>query len=192
MHKSIALGSILALGLAGQAYAQDGFSYSYVEAAYLNSELDDFDVDGDGFAVAGSIEFGSNFFGFANYADQDYDFDVGRQDLGVGVGYHWPLNPRLDLVTKASYLDLEVDVPGFGDFDEDGFGVGLGLRGRALDQLELTADVNYVDLGDADDTTFSVGGRYYFTSAFAAGLDVGFNDDGTTWGIAARYDFGGK
>ena len=40
MRKSIVLGSIAALGLAGSAFADEGFSYSYLEADYVNSNFD--------------------------------------------------------------------------------------------------------------------------------------------------------
>jgi len=54
-------------------------------------------------------------------------------------------------------------------------------------------DIIGAGLGDGvDDFTVSAGGRYYFSEAFAAGIDVSDNDDGTTWGIALRYDFGNR
>ena len=101
MHKSLLIGSMLALGLSGPALAAD-LSYSYVEAAYVNSEIDDFDLDGDGFSLFGSVELGRNFFGFGSYADNDYNGGVGSQFLELGVGAHWPLSPAWDVFGGVS------------------------------------------------------------------------------------------
>lgn len=198
MRKHIALGSVLALGLGGQALATENFSYSNLEASYVKTEIDDFDVDGDGFSLAGSFEFTENFFGFASYKDVDYDdlggFNFTSKQTTLGLGGAWPLSPSLDMFATLSYEDLEIELDGSEGFSasDDGFGLGVGLRGKISENLEWTGGVKYIDLGGGtDDTTFSVGGRYYFTPAFAAGIDVGTNDDGTTWGIALRYDFGG-
>jgi outer membrane autotransporter protein len=192
MRKHIALGTVMALGLGTQAMAAEGFSYSNVEASYVKTEIDDFDVDGDGFSVAGSAEFSENFFGFASYKDINYDLGVSGKQFSLGLGFNWALTPALDLVSGVSYEDVKVSLDGGeGSVSDDGFGVGVGLRGRVGEALELTGGVKYTDLGGgADDTTLSVGARYYFTPAFAAGVDVSDNDDGTTWGIVLRYDFG--
>ena len=52
MYKSIVLGSIAALGLGAQAFAADeAFSYSYLEANYLHTDLAHTDINGNGFGV---------------------------------------------------------------------------------------------------------------------------------------------
>ncbi len=196
MRKQLALGSVLALGLAGQALATENFSYSNLEASYVKTEIEDFDIDGDGFKLAGSFEFTENFFAFAAYQDTNYDdllgFDVSGNQTTLGVGVAWPLSPSLDLVSGLSYEDLEVELDGSEGFSDDGFGLSVGLRGKFSESLEWTGGVKYIDVGGgSNETTVSLGGRYYFTPAFAAGIDVGTNDDGTTWGIVLRYDFGG-
>jgi hypothetical protein len=190
MRKSFILGSIAALSIAGPAMAEDGFDYSYVELGYVKSELDDFDVDGDGLGVRGSYEFTQNFHAFAAYSDQDFDFDVGATTFEIGAGLAWPINPNMDVVGTLSYLQAEVDVPFFGSVEDDGFALGAGLRARAIERLELTGGLKYVSFDEGgDDTSLSAGGRYFFTKMFAAGVDVDFDDDGTTWMLAARMSF---
>lgn len=190
MHRGFILGSIAALSIAGPAMA-DGFDYSYLEVGYVKSEIDDFDVDGDGLGLRGSYEFTENFHAFAAYSDQDFDFDVGASTLEVGGGYAWPINPNMDIVGTVSYVKVEIDVPFFGDVDDDGFALGAGLRARAMEQLELTGGLKYVSFDEGgEDTTFAAGGRYFFTKQFAAGVDVDFDDDGTTWTLAGRLSFG--
>jgi hypothetical protein len=190
-RKGFILGSIAALSIAGPAMAEDGFDYSYVELDYVKSEIDDLDVDGKGLGLRGSYEFSENFHAFAAYASQNYDFDVTGATLEVGAGLAWPVNPNMDLVGTLSYIKAEIDVPFFGDLDDDGFAVGAGLRARVVEALELTGGLKYASYEEVgDDTTFGAGARYFFTKKFAAGVDVDFDDDGTTWMLGARLSFG--
>ena len=69
MRKELILGTIAALGLAGPAMATDGFSYSFVELGWVNSEIDDLDADGDGFGIRGSMEFTPAIHAFASYME---------------------------------------------------------------------------------------------------------------------------
>jgi hypothetical protein len=191
MQKGLVLGSILALSMAGSAMAEGGFDYSYVELGYMQTEIDDFDVDGDGFGLRGSLEVTDNFHVFATYANQDFDYDVSSTTFEVGAGYAWALNPNLDLVGSLSYVKAELEVPFFGDFDDDGFALGAGVRGRPMDQLELTAGLKFTSFDEGgDDTAVAGGARYFLTDAFAVGLDVEFDDDATTWMIGGRLSFG--
>lgn len=191
MKKATVAAAIAAMGLVGPTFAQDEFSYTYLEVGYVSSELDESNADGDGFRVHGSYAFTDQFFGFASYSDQDYDFNVDASVFEVGVGTNWALSPKLDLEGTVSYLDASVDAPGFRGVDDNGLGVGAGLRGHVSDALELRGGVEYenFDKGGSD-TTLAVGARYYFTKLFALAGDIGFNDDGTTWMLGARFDFG--
>jgi len=202
MRKHIAVGAALALGFGTQVFAADeGFSYNLGEIGYTRSEIDDLDLKGDGVTLGGSVEFAPNIFGSFNFADVDYGSSAATAGVKIkgttyslGVGSHWALGPKLDLVSGVTYEHVKVKGSSGGisaSDSESGFGLNAGLRGRAGDQLELTGTIKYVNFGHgADDFTFGAGGRWYFTEAFAAGPDVSHNDDGTHWGISFRYDFG--
>jgi hypothetical protein len=190
MRRAITAATVAALGFVAPAFAQDELSYSFVELGYVNSEIDDLDIDGNGFGLRGSYAFSESFHGFAAYTDQDYDFDVGLSQFEIGGGMRFALNPKVDLVGTLSYLNVNLDAPGGFDLDDDGLALGLGVRGRATETLELRGEAKLVDYDEADsDTTFSVGARYYLTPMFALGADIGFNDDGTTWILGGRFDF---
>ena len=173
----------------------EGFSYSYLDAAYVNTDIDQFDEDVDGFALRGSYELTNNVFVFAGYADQGTSvagFDIDLQTYNLGLGYAWPLGKALDVYGKMGYVSAEVDAQGFGDADDDGYSLAVGLRGRAVEQLELEGAVNYVDLSDSgDDTTLDLGARWYFTPQFAFGVEGSFGDDANTYGLGVRWNFGG-
>lgn len=198
MRKHIALGTVLALGIGTQAMAAEGFSYSNVEASFVNGNLDADDgeggeigLDGDGFSLAASAAFNDTFFGFASLGDLDLD-GAKLKPITAGVGFHWALNPNLDLVSGASFERLKISGGGFST-SESGYGISAGLRGRVGESLELSGGLKYMDVGDfGTDFAFNVGGRYYFTENFAAGVDYVKYDDLKldTWSISLRYDFG--
>lgn len=173
----------------------EGISYSYVDAAYVNTDIDRFNEDVDGFALRGSYELTSNVFVFAGYADQSTSvagFDIDLQQYNVGLGYAWPLGKALDMYGKVGYVSAEADVQGLGDADDDGYSLAVGLRGRAIGQLELEGAVSYVDLSDSgDDTALDLGARWYFTPQFAFGVETSLGDNATTYGLGVRWNFGG-
>lgn len=192
MRKSVAMGAIAALGLAAPAFAAEGFSYNLIEGGYVSSELDvgPGTADGDGFTLSGSTELGESIFGFAGYTSTDLE-GLTLSQFSLGAGFHWPLNPLLDLVSGVSYERLKLEDLG----SDGGFGLNVGLRGRPMPQLELAGGIKYVDFGnDADDMVFSIGGRWYFTEQFAIGLDYSRQDDLdlSHWGFSLRYDFGSR
>ena len=189
MRKHLALGAALALGFGTHAFAAEGFSYSNAEIGYASTEISG--VDGDGLTLGLSVGFAKNFFGFAGYNDFSYDGGFSSNQLTAGVGFHWPLNDKIDLVTGLSYEDFEVKASGIGSASDDGFGLGAGLRGRLSEKFELSGGGKYIDLGGgSDDIIWMAAAHYYFTPKFALGADISDGDSGTTFGIKLRYDFG--
>ena len=189
MRKGIVLGSVVVLGLASQAYAADGFSYSFIEAGYISTDLDDdtlgFDVDGDGFALKGSVGFTDLLHGYVDYTNQDYDFGVSIDTWEVGIGASHSLNPNADLVGRLGYAKFDAGV-----LNENGFALQAGVRGRVADRFEVEGLVHYVDYGDEiDGTSFIANGRYFFTDEFAAGIGAELGNDATIWNVSLRYNF---
>jgi hypothetical protein len=183
---------LAALTVLPLAAAADGFEYTYVEAGYINSEIEAgaFDVDGDGLGLKGSYALNDTLHAFAGYSTQDLDLGVDTSWLDIGMGGHWALQQNMDFVAELAWVNAEVDTP-FGSVDEDGFGLGAGLRFRPRDRVELQGTVNYVDL-DGSDTSLALSGRYYLWSTFALGGGLEINDDDTAWSLGVRAEFGGR
>jgi hypothetical protein len=203
MRKQVALGILMAVGVSGPALAAEDYSYSFVEAGYLSNEIEAFSLEGEGIAFNGSIEFGQHMFVFANLARSSFgDVDPDEQSFlktraySLGLGHAMRLGQSVDLVAGASYERLIVDLDDGVAFTDDtqserGVGLSVGVRGRVAESLELTGNVKYTHFRKhLNDYTLSVGGRYYFTPVFAAGIDVSDNDDGTAFVVGLRYDFG--
>jgi hypothetical protein len=171
-------------------FAQEPLDYTFIEASYLNADRDagPFDVDGDGLGLKGSLSITDSIFAFGDYYSNDFDggFDSTRYDLGAGM--RWTLQPGLDLIADVAWVHVEVDTR-FGDAEDDGLGLGVGLRSRVHEKVELQGGIRHVDLDDSN-TYLALGGRYYLTSNVAAGFGLDFDDDDTGWNISIRAEFG--
>ncbi len=170
--------------------------YTYVEAGYAETELDDVDADGEGYFVAGSVALAPNWHIVADYATADLDagggpVDVDVDTLSVGFGYNYPINERADFIGRLLYVqsDFEIDTPGASiEGDDDGYGLQARLRGEVVERLELEGGIDYVDLGD-EETTLVVEGRYFLTDRLAIGAALESGDDATAYGVALRLEF---
>jgi hypothetical protein len=180
------LGSLLlaATPLAAQA---EGMSYSYVEADYVDVDIDNA-PSGDGFGVRGSVGFLDNLFAFADYLDASVDV-VDIENLSVGIGGHYPVADNLDVTGRIGYTEFDLSAPGFGSVSDDGYLLSLGLRGQ-VSQFEAEGNVIYTDLSDGgDETAFEVAGRWNFTEMFSAGVAYRVGDDINTLYAGVRLSW---
>ena len=188
MQRSMLGLALLALSAVTNA---ETFDYTYVSLGYGTTELDGVDADGDGFGIDGSVAISDNFHLFAGYSNSSFDFDVDANTLAAGIGYNTSLTNVVDFVGRVSYQYVELDAPGLSGVDDNGIGLGVGLRYAASERLELDAGINYVDLSDSgDDTSFGLGGLYSFTDSFALGLSGDWGDDASTYSAVGRFYFG--
>lgn len=195
MRKSATLGAIVALGLGTTAIAAEGPNHTHVEGGYGYSELAGGLADGDGFKVGGSIQLPGNVIASASY--RDFTFEEGGDDadiseISAGLAYRWALGESFDLLTGASFEQIDME----GLLDESGFGLNLGLVGRLTDKVEVAGGLSYVDISEIPSSfTVSLGVRRYITPGFAIGLDVRKSDilmlaSETSFIATLRYDFG--
>ena len=186
---------IIAISLlyTAQAIAQPAEPrYTYLEAGYVDIDLNDVDADGDGFALGGSLALGDAFYLAGSYADYDLNFGIDAQELLLGVGYHYGLSSGLDLVAEGGYAHTEIDTQ-FGDFDDSGLYLSGGLRWMALERLELNGRVRYVDLDDSGDgTALLLGGLFHVTPDLALGGGVELSDDSDVYNIGFRLYLGAR
>jgi hypothetical protein len=189
MQRRMLGGLIAAVAALPLATSAAEMSYTYVDLSYVDTELDDFNADGDGFLLRGSLQVHENFFVFAGHENFDFDRGIDATSWQVGGGVRWPLSNALDIVGKVGFIKTEIETRG-PDFDDDGFLLGVRLRGMVAPKFELEGGIDYVDLDDSgDDTSFTIEGRYYFLQQLAGQLLLNINDDATTIGIGARYTF---
>ena len=189
MFRSIVL--LAAVSMSGAALAQD-LDYNFVQASYGQFELDGVDADGDGFGIGGSMAVSDSFHLFGSYAMADFDFGVDMNTLSLGVGYNTPVAESIDLIASLAYVSAEVEASGFGSADDNGYGLGVGLRGMATPAVELQGGISYVDFGGNSDgdTSFGAGLLYHFSESFAAGVSGEWGDDISSYQLNGRFSFG--
>lgn len=177
---------LAALPLASHA---EEMSYSFVDLGYVETDIDGLGPTADGFALRGSIGFAEHYFAFAEYSSQSVS-GVDLDQTTVGLGGHYGLSDKLDLVGRTGWFKAKAS--GFGvSFDDDGYLVSAGLRGKVGESVELEGSVIYTDLGGSggDDTAVAVGGRYFFTRNFAVGAEYQKGSDASTILAGVRYSF---
>lgn len=182
------LAALIILPFASQAGTM---SYTYIELGYVDTELDvgPTDLDGDGFALRGSLAVHENFFVFAGYEDLGFERGVDSTTFHLGGGVRWPLGSKLDIVGRAAIMKSEIDFGGY-DQDDNGFLLGAHLRAEVAPRLELEGGFDYVDLDDqGTDTVIALEGRYFFLDALAGALALQIADDANTIGINLRFTF---
>ncbi|HVF17854.1 MAG TPA: hypothetical protein VNA21_13120 [Steroidobacteraceae bacterium] len=183
----------LALMLPIGGHAAD-FGYSFVDLAIIPEaeiESGNFDVDGDGFQLRGSLAVAQNFFALVEIESIEFDDDVDFTRWIVGAGAHWPINQRLDFVARGGLVRYDID---YGRFDDDDIGFFLGGRVRAqvIQNVEVEGGVDLTTAevaGFEDEITLVGEGRYHFNSQFSVGGLINLGDDSSQIGIYGRYNF---
>ena len=168
-------------------------SFSYVEAGYTRVNLDDIDVDPDGYYIEGSIALGESGFLRASYSDLEDDIlglDVETEALSVGIGYRQELGSNSSWYVVADYLEGEVDVEGIGDADADGYQLATGVRGFVADSVEMGVEIGYADVDDADGFLGTINLLYHFSESLALKAEAGLDEeDNSEVSLGLRFNF---
>ncbi|MQX52647.1 outer membrane beta-barrel protein [Alcanivorax sediminis] len=209
MFKKALLVSGVALAVSAPAMAEqrtssvrdNGFSYNYAQLAYDQWDWDN-DIEVDALTAEGAFALDEHLFirGGLSF----FDGDLGRGDLDgkqiyAGVGFHTPLQAKLDFVGSADiiYDDREYDATFCNAFvctstsaddDEIGFDLRAGVRAAVADQVELEGGLSYYDVYD-DDITLYAQGLFKATDAIDIGARLLFGGDRESIGIFGRYNF---
>ena len=93
MHKGFIWGAVAALGLSAPAFAEEGFSYSYLDLGYVTTSIDDTDIETDGFGLFGSLELTDQFHLIAGFSTEDLDLGIDAKNYQIGAGLTELLTP---------------------------------------------------------------------------------------------------
>jgi hypothetical protein len=185
---------VIVVAMAPLTGRADGLSYSYWDLSYIAADIDGLDQKLDGYGVGGSIELSEQVFLYGSYADVSttiFGFEASEQDAGIGLGYAWPVAENIDLVGRAGYAHAKADVEDFGSIDDDGYTLGIGVRGRFADSFEVEGGVQYADFKDlGDGTGVGLGFQWYFTPQVAVTFSGSYSDDSTGYSIGLRGTWG--
>jgi hypothetical protein len=186
MMRSVLFTTLLALSATAGA---QGFDYNYIQASYQQVEYDDFDDDGDGLGLDVSFALSDNFHLFGGYAGLDVDTDVDTSAWHAGVGLNGSISALMDVVIRLSYETQEIDLPGGGTLDNDGYGLSAGVRVGANEWIELYGSISYVDRDSGSETGLDAGFLFNIGDAFAVGLGGYWDDDITAYSLNGRLYF---
>jgi hypothetical protein len=177
-----ALALAAALPVSAQA-ADDGLSFTYVEADYVNT--DTLGLDLDGLALRGNVGFAEKWYGTASWSRASDSVDLGggvEDDVDfsqhtIGVGFHTPIANNVHFLAEAAWLryELQEDIGGGigGSDGVDGYRATVGIRGLMGPKFEGEVKLHYADVQDFDG---GIGGEIN-----------GVFHINQTWGVAAGY-----
>lgn len=172
-------------------------SNTYLEADYVHVNFSDADIDANGAAARGSVEFGeSNVYAFGSYAwlSASIDTFIGEIDVdgstaAIGVGYAMPVSDRADVLFEGAYTNSDIDSESI-----SGYRLSAGVRGQFAGNVEGWIRANYADTtedGYDSDGAFSVtpGLQLMFNPTWGVVGEVDIGDDGQTYLLGLRASF---
>jgi hypothetical protein len=189
-------------------------SWTYLEAAWVNADGDDFNST-DGIAVDGSLGFLGNFYAQGSYSwltadSTDAGVDADIDTWTITLGYHTDLNTNSQVFFDIGYFDSDFDASGIDSDagDTDGINLAAGVRYRATETVEFGGALVYadgsVDGGNAgsdfdfNDTSVRIYGQYFIIPAWSVGLRASLSgsgggatsSSGDSLSLITRYNFG--
>jgi len=187
--------------LASPVFAAKGFSYSYVNAGYEYTDIDE-DDDGSSFKL-GSVNASFNTFnyfalraglkrgrleGVPTGPGTDNDPDYTEAQAG-GWGHYPLIKKKLDVFAGANWFfsSINSSSSGFSSKSDGGYLFDGGVRYAALKWLELELAGEHRS-GDFDDNVLVVGSRFKVWKKLWINLETKQLGDNTTYFTGVRWD----
>ncbi len=185
MKKLILVGVTLSLA-SFQAMA-DTPSFSFVEGGYVSNLGGSFDFDG--FEIKGTMEISDNLYMSGSYTKTNIDsplFDLDIDLVALGLGYKTDISDVSTLFAEADYVKFDSSFNGFGA--QDGYRLAAGIRSNVLGDVELKAVGYYQDVRGSD-SFLQVGAAYNFSESAAAYLNIDSDFDDSSFSLGVRFYF---
>jgi len=193
MKSTIVSGAIL-LAAPFQALAETP-SFNFVEAGYVSNIGDGpgfVDTDFDGFEIRGNLDINENIYinlAYTNLNDNSLSLSpVNSELLTVGLGHKTNISEVSTLFVEADLLKQRSDRGQLGDFFNNGYQVGFGVRSNVTESVEIRAAGYYRDLF-TNNTFFQLGAVYKLTARSGVYLDVESDFDNSRYSVGVRFLF---
>jgi hypothetical protein len=161
--------------------------YTYGEIGFAHTDIGN-GIDGDGLGLRGSYALHPNWHVVAGFEALGLSGSTDATLFNIGLGFNAPFRPGLDGVLRMNFVHANVDPPGPGSRDEDGFAFEALLRVMINPVFEVNGGVRYLDL-DSSNTAVKIGALYEITNNFAVGGDLAVSGDGTSVFVGGRLYF---
>ncbi|HEY1077580.1 MAG TPA: outer membrane beta-barrel protein [Fontimonas sp.] len=196
MRKLGALCAAALIGLPLTAMAE-GLSYNYLEGGYVSSELDDENVDGDGYRAKLSVLINEGVYVHGGYAEAETDpNDIGAtfttKSITAGLGLRFSLFDATDLNVEGAWINGKLERDGElvdSDVEDDGYTVGVGVRHLFFPQLEAGLKADYTDVFDDDDFAYTANLLFHVIPHLSIGGSYTIADNADTWTAGLRFNF---
>jgi hypothetical protein len=162
---------------------QGAFSYSFIEANYLWTDIDGLDDPLDGWEARISFELPLNIFLQGSYGQVSDDFDLDTWRLGAG--WHLPVGQKLDFYGILSVAGQDVE----DGENDDGVAAEIGGRFLLGNRMEVNARGQWMDVEEDSEAGVGIGGRFYFTPKLSGGVNADFLEERELYAIGLRYQF---
>lgn len=165
-------------------------SYTYLEAGYDMTDLDDTGTDAEGWRLGGSAALGSQFFLFGSYTANDLDdLPVDVDVTRIGFGWHTGLADRHDLVLQANWIEADADA-GIVSASVDGYEAEVGVRSSLTPNFETYAALGWVDTDEFDGELYGkLGAQYRFNATWGITATATLGEDATELFVGPRISF---
>lgn len=177
---------------------KSSFSYTYAEAGYSNTHLDQLDRNAQAIYVNGSFGFLKFFHVIAGIERQEASLDnVRLYQFDLGGGVHLPILERLDVIGELAYLVDAIDSDNTSSQTNEGWMAYAGARFMPLTWdrggLEIFGGIRYIVLdsllSDKETMSFEVGARGHFLEHMSVGAKAAFLEDDRMLAIDFRFSF---
>jgi opacity protein-like surface antigen len=157
-------------------------NFNYVEGGYTRLDFNNSNVEPDGFKVSAWALVSNNLFFNGSYTDASDGVDFNQ--LSLGLGYRVAAASNTDVYGIVSYEEMEI-----GNFDDNGYGLTVGVRTFVTPNIELDGGLSYLDIDNNDETFLNLGASYYITKEAAVNVAYRTSDDSDTITFSGRYSF---
>jgi hypothetical protein len=195
MKQAIVLPALLSSLLLSTSAIADSPDWSLVQLNYSQIDIDDIDLDPAGFSLTGSMLPTENVIltaSFGEIGDNIGPVDFNFFELSLGLGYRFAYSDSTDFYGIISYEYIDAEVSSDSAFEvpnESGTALTVGVRSMYSENLELNANISYIDIVDDSESTLGVGAYYYMADSLALGFGYAVSSDGSTYGVSLRYGF---
>ncbi len=179
---------IVFIGSLSNTLAAQNIQYNYAELRYIiDADVNDSDIDGDGYAFGGSIRIDELFYAFADYESLAFDLNIDTTIVQGGMGFIVPFD-KVNGIAELALVHGDAD-SNLGGLDETGYRLGAGVRGYITPDLELRATFNRIDL-DEDDSYLTLAGDYFLSKDFSVNITKEWSAEVERLAIGIRYYLG--
>lgn len=201
MRKLGALCAAALLGLPLSAMAE-GLSYSYLEGGYVSSKVDEVvagqgDTDADGYRGKLSVLINEGVYVLGGYTEIETDENAlgatyTTKNITAGLGLRFGLLEATDLNIEGAWLNSKLERDGDlvdGEVEDDGYTVGIGVRHLFFPQLEAGLKVDYTDVFEDDDFSYTANALFHVIPMLSIGGSYTIADNSDTWTAGLRFNF---